>query len=78
MNNNLKTYRLPVVHYKEVVNKMRARYVNVSIPEELAKEIDRYVKKAKRGYRSRAEFLSDAARRILDGSNKNNVEIEMK
>lgn len=57
---------------------MRAKYVNISIPEELAKEIDIYIKKTKRGYRSRAEFLSDCVRRTLDGVTKKNVEIEMK
>ena len=41
---------------------MRARYVNLSIPEELAKEIDEFLKKSKGGYRSRAEFLSEAIR----------------
>ena len=46
--------------------KMRAKYVNVSIHEDLAKQIDEYIKKAKRGYRSRAEVVSDAVRRLLD------------
>ena len=41
---------------------MRVRYVNISITEELAKMIDDYIKKSKEGYRSRAEFLSEAAR----------------
>ena len=46
---------------------MRAKYVNVSIHEDLAKEIDRYMKTAKKGYRSRAEVVSDAVRRLIDG-----------
>lgn len=45
---------------------MRARYVNVSIHEELAKKIDEYIKRSKNGYRSRAEVVSDALRRLFD------------
>lgn len=41
---------------------MRVRYVNISITEDLAKKIDEYMDKSKEGYRSRAEFLSEAAR----------------
>jgi metal-responsive CopG/Arc/MetJ family transcriptional regulator len=48
---------------------MRARYVNVSIHEDLAKEIDKHMKESKRGYRSRAELVSDAVRRMLDAKN---------
>ena len=49
--------------------KKRGKYVNISIHEDLAKEIDEYIKKAKRGYRSRAEVVSDAVRRLLDKKN---------
>lgn len=49
---------------------MRARYVNVSIPEELAKKIDEFMVKAKSGYRSRAEVVIEALRRLMD--NKKN------
>ena len=45
---------------------MRARYVNISIPEELAMRIDDFIKKAKEGYRSRAEFISEAIRLRLE------------
>lgn len=45
---------------------MRARYVNVSIPEELANHIDEYIKKSKKGYRSRAEVVLEALRRLMD------------
>lgn len=45
---------------------MRARYVNVSVPEELANEIDEFMKKSKMGYRSRAEVVTEAVRRLLD------------
>lgn len=31
---------------------MRAKYVNVSIPEDLAKKVDEYIKNSKLGYRS--------------------------
>lgn len=45
---------------------MRARYVNISIPEELAKKIDDFIKKSKMGYRSRAEVVIEALRRLID------------
>ena len=41
---------------------MRVKYVNISITEDLAKQIDAYMQRSKEGYRSRAEFLSEAAR----------------
>jgi len=41
---------------------MRARYVNISITEELAKQINDFMNKEKGGYRSRAEFISEAIR----------------
>ena len=41
---------------------MRVRYVNISITEDLAKKIDEFMTKSKQGYRSRAEFLSEAVR----------------
>ncbi len=44
---------------------MRAKYVNVSIPEELAKKIDEYIKKSKLGYRSRAEVVGEALRKLI-------------
>lgn len=44
---------------------MRAKYVNVSIPEELSKKIDEYIKKSKLGYRSRAEVVIEALRRLM-------------
>lgn len=44
---------------------MRAKYVNVSIHEELAKKIDEHIKNSKLGYRSRAEVVSDAVRRLI-------------
>ncbi len=47
---------------------MRARYVNVSIHEDLAKKIDEYIEKSKLGYRSRAEVVSEALRRLFGHS----------
>ena len=46
---------------------MRAKYVNVSIHEDLAKKIDEYIEKSKLGFRSRAEVVSDALRRLFVG-----------
>lgn len=45
---------------------MRARYVNVSIPEELAKKIDEFISKSKLGYRSRAEVVVEAVRKLMN------------
>jgi len=44
---------------------MRARYVNISIHEDLAAKIDEYIKKSKFGYRSRAEVIAEALRRLF-------------
>ncbi len=41
---------------------MRVRYVNISITEDLAKKIDDFIEKTNQGYRSRAEFISEAIR----------------
>lgn len=50
---------------------MRAKYVNISIHEELAKKIDNYMKDSKLGFRSRAEVVSFALRAIFkDKSSK--------
>ena len=43
----------------------RARYVNVSIHEDLAKKIDEYIKNSKLGFRSRAEVVSEALRKLF-------------
>ena len=44
---------------------MRARYVNVSIHEDLAKKVDKYIEESKLGFRSRAEVVSEALRRLF-------------
>lgn len=44
---------------------MRARYVNVSIHEDLAEKIDNYIENSKEGFRSRAEVVNHALRIIL-------------
>ena len=43
----------------------RARYVNISIHEDLAKKIDEYIKNSKLGFRSRAEVVSEALRKLF-------------
>jgi metal-responsive CopG/Arc/MetJ family transcriptional regulator len=43
---------------------MRAKYITVKIPEELADKLDEFV--ADMGYRSRAEIVNDAIRRFID------------
>ncbi|MHA1852054.1 MAG: ribbon-helix-helix domain-containing protein [Candidatus Heimdallarchaeaceae archaeon] len=40
-------------------------YVNVKLPEELAKEIDEILKERTFGYRSRGEFVTEATRMLL-------------
>jgi len=40
----------------------RKRYLHVSIPEELAKEVDEITKKSKLGYDSRAGFIIESIR----------------
>lgn len=49
---------------------MRARYVNISIHEDLAKKIDEYIKNSKLGFRSRAEVVSEAIRRLFGKKDK--------
>ena len=44
---------------------MVKRYVNVKVPEELAKEIDDLVGKSVLGYRTRSEFIMEAIREKL-------------
>lgn len=44
---------------------MPKRYVNVKIPIELADEIDKIVARKLLGYRSRAEFVTEAIRSKL-------------
>ena len=51
--------------YKGVKIKMRARYYNVSLHKKLIDEIDKLVENQTLGYRSRAELVSDAVRRML-------------
>lgn len=40
-------------------------YVNIKLPEELSKEIDILIEGRVLGYRSRGEFVAEAARRLL-------------
>ncbi|MBS3162486.1 hypothetical protein J4467_01045 [Candidatus Woesearchaeota archaeon] len=45
---------------------MRAKYINISVHEDLAKEIDKYMKSSKLGFRSRAEVVSHAVRLLFE------------
>jgi len=47
---------------------MRKKYTNIGIPEELAKEIDILIKKLKMGFRSRAEFVTEAIRQKIENN----------
>jgi metal-responsive CopG/Arc/MetJ family transcriptional regulator len=44
----------------------RGKFVSVSIPEELIKEIDKLLEKSRLGYESRPEFIKEAVRRRLE------------
>ena len=50
---------------------MRKKYTNIGIPEELAKEIDFLIKKLKLGFRSRAEFVTEAIRQKIENNKAN-------
>ncbi len=41
---------------------MRKRYVNIPLPEELTKEIEKIIKKGKLGYKTKSEFVKEAVR----------------
>lgn len=43
----------------------REGYIQVSIPEQLIKEVDQIVKEKKKGYSSRAEFVKQSIRAML-------------
>jgi len=40
-------------------------YAQISLPIDLIKKIDELIKSGRGGYRSRAEFVKDAVRRLL-------------
>ena len=44
----------------------RKKYVYVGVPEELIRQVDKLVSLGWRGYRSRAEVVRDAVRRLLE------------
>lgn len=44
----------------------RKSYVNISIPKTLVDEMDQIINKKIGGYSSRAEFMKDAARHLLE------------
>ena len=41
-------------------------YVNVSLPEDIIKIVDRIIEKGKAGYKSRPEVINDAVRRLAE------------
>ena len=47
----------------------RPGYVGVSLPQSVMKEVDDFIDKDTHGYKSRAEFFKDAARRLLQNLN---------
>ena len=50
----------------------RPGYVGVSLPQSVMKEVDDFIDKDTHGYKSRAEFFKDAARRLLQNLNGGN------
>ncbi len=49
---------------------MRRKYVNIPLPEELTKEIEKIIKKGKLGYKTKSEFVKEAVRGKLIRLNK--------
>ncbi len=49
---------------------MKTKYHNVSLHEDLIKQIDNHIKNSKLSFRSRAEFLTYAVRKIFDKEKK--------
>jgi len=41
-------------------------FINVGLPKELIKEIDKVMKEANLGYRSRAEFVKESVRKRVE------------
>lgn len=54
-------------HYCSI---MRKRYVNIPLPEELAKEIEKIINKGRLGYKTKSEFVKEAVRGSLIRLNK--------
>jgi hypothetical protein len=55
-------------NYPYIIQSVRAMvkaYVNIKLPEELAREVDELVKDRTLGYRSRGEFVTEATRTLL-------------
>lgn len=44
---------------------MLKRYVNIPLPEELAKQIDKVIETAELGYKTKSEFIKEAVREKL-------------
>lgn len=45
--------------------KMRKKYINIPLPDELAKQIDELIKKSELGYKTKSEFIKEAVRERL-------------
>lgn len=58
---------------------MKAKYVNVSIPDKLAKEVDNYMKEhTELDLRSRAQVVNFALRFLFVETNRNRVKVKKK
>ncbi len=44
---------------------MRKRYINIPLPEELAEQIERVIKTAEFGYKTKSEFVKESVREKL-------------
>lgn len=44
---------------------MVSKYTNISLPDELVEEIDKFVRKNSFGYKNRADFCKEAIRSFL-------------
>lgn len=44
---------------------MRKRYINIPLPDELARQIDRVITTADLGYKTKSEFIKEAVREKL-------------
>lgn len=47
----------------------RKGYTTIALPDELVKEMDSVIKRKKKGYTSRGEFVKEAVRNLLKSIN---------
>ena len=56
---------------------MKAKYVNVSIPDKLATAVDKYIEEhSELDLRSRAQVVNFALRRLFVETNRNRVKVK--